>query len=190
MKSDPTTRLEVERLRRKLAHFHTAKRIIIWILIILSTYTALIAAGATNLILLFFIFPDPHLAIGVFLWVTYAAILVAIGVIFLFLFQNHWLRCPYCGARTAIMHTWVCGSCDKEHSYCRTYWKHSFLEQCARCPNKPHSLICFNCREPVVFDDRTYNPKTPAWLPDYPPVTPTPAPVEERPPKLYDEDLR
>jgi hypothetical protein len=109
---------------------------------------------------------------------------------------NVWCECEgykdY--ARTPIVSEWVCGFCAKTHpAFKFLNSRHTFLDTCVNCKARQHSIICFRCRQPVVWDEEAFRrrPDTSAWLPDYPPLPPEPEPVREsRPPRFIDEDLR
>jgi hypothetical protein len=99
-------------------------------------------------------------------------------------------------ARTPITLAWVCGFCAKTHPPFKLLnSRHTSLDTCVNvnCKARQHSIICFRCRQPIVWDEYAFRqrPNTSAWLPDYPPLAPEPEPVrEDRPPRPIDEDLR
>jgi hypothetical protein len=90
---------------------------------------------------------------------------------------------------------WVCGFCGKTHPpFNIRPSRQTFLDKCENvtCKERQHSIICFRCRQPVVWDEDAFRrrPNTSAWFPDYPPLPPEPVPVKDRPPRPIDEDLR
>jgi hypothetical protein len=166
--------LQAERLRRATSRFGTARTI---------------AFGALGLFLIHLVVPLP---------IPLANLLLPSVSVLMTLYSasqlHSALSCPECGALTRLDHYWVCGFCTFEHKTQHVLFGHTFVETCARplCGRKQYSFICWNCRQPIIFDKQAfrYDEEKSAFYPDYPSVAPTPAPVEERPPKLYDEDLR
>ena len=85
------------------------------------------------------------------------------------------IHCPLCKRATDISDKWVCGSCSRTHSY--PWLSRTFVERCKECNRLPASLICWNCRNPIMFsDDRSPS----AWTPGYPPRAPE---MKDRPPE-------
>jgi hypothetical protein len=190
MKSDPTTLLEIGRLRAHLARRRVALTVIFCIAALAVAFDISNRLNVFILTYPFLLFPDPIYAAHIFSYGVTLIAIIAFAIFTLFTFRNHWLHCPHCNSRTEIKHTWVCGMCHKEHLLWRIFWKYSFLETCARCGKVPHSLICFQCREPIIFDKNAFAPETSAWLPGCPPVALT---APEKPlerPRPIDEDLR
>jgi hypothetical protein len=101
------------------------------------------------------------------------------------------LQCAVCHAVNAPPYDWVCGFCHATHSYVK-YFQHSYLLECRDCKRLPHSLICSNCRHPIIFDPHAFHnsPKASAWYLDFPPVPEAPAKVGVSPPQHIDDDLR
>jgi hypothetical protein len=89
---------------------------------------------------------------------------------------------------------WVCGFCAKTHR--PSQWpgakNHTFLDPCESCKQPQHSILCWRCNEPIIWDDDAYSryPHKSAWHPAHPPAKPEPAGVIDRRPKPIDEDLR
>jgi hypothetical protein len=180
MKSDPSTRLEVEKLRGRLGRYQKGWVILFWMLIFefLVPYVFPIEQWLP------FDIGYGYLTLAVV--IPFALVVVAVAFVYPVNFNRCWLACPHCGSETALLHKWVCGYCDRYHFWW-TSWKHSFVETCARkeCAAAPHSLICFSCRQPIVWNDAGFknSPEKSAWLPDSPPpseIRQKPEPFEER----------
>jgi hypothetical protein len=98
-------------------------------------------------------------------------------------------------ADTEIWHAWVCGFCAKTNPPFNSGfpWRRTFLDQCKKCERTQHSVLCWRCRRPLIWDENAFRrePGTSAWLLGYPPAAPMPEPApEDRPPRFIDEDLR
>jgi hypothetical protein len=90
------------------------------------------------------------------------------------------------GGHVLTFEPWVCGSCSRTHSGKGPTW----ADAC-ECKTTPHSFICPECREPIIFDDYAFerSPDTSAWLPGYPPIIKKPN-NEKRVPRYIDKHLR
>jgi hypothetical protein len=97
------------------------------------------------------------------------------------------------GARTGIINKWVCGFCDTTHRAFKWYlWPQTVLHPCPKCRQTQHSLLCFKCDTPIVWDEEGFarSPKKSAWLFAYPPAPPVPAPaIPDRPPRRFADHL-
>jgi hypothetical protein len=158
---DPTIPLQIERLRRKMSRLGTMITIgfgslALFPILLIVPYTA--AAAPLSL----------ALSLSMTL---YSALLLRSA-----------LRCPACHTATRLDRYWVCGFCTFEHTTRHLLSRHTFVETCARqvCGKPPHSLICFGCRKPIIWDDAGFKnaPEKSAWLPHSPPV-PMPVPPEK-----------
>jgi hypothetical protein len=171
--SVPLPPLQIERLRRRTSCFRTAKKV---------------AAVSLGIFFILLVVPLPiPLANLLFPGVSFAMTLYGASLL------HGALACPHCRALTRLNHHWVCGVCTFEHTARHMLFGHTFVETCARpkCGATPHSLICWNCREPIIFDESPFKPETSAWLPDSPPRTQPPKPVvKDRPPKILKDHLR
>jgi hypothetical protein len=127
---------------------------------------------------------------------------IALGLLALYMFAlalwyfyrcREWLRslrgivCRECErARVPIFEPWVCGSCSRTNRDRRRTW----ADAC-ECKATPHSFICPECRNPIIFDDYAFerSPDTSAWLPGYPPIIKKPN-NEKRLPRYIDKHFR
>jgi hypothetical protein len=101
-------------------------------------------------------------------------------------------------AETFILNPWVCGFCDKTHPSIQMWWhwrRSTLVDPCENCTRRQHSVICWRCRKPIIWDEEAYRraPNNSASQPGYPPLELSPEPQqvpEDRPPRFIDEDLR
>ena len=164
--------LQIERLRRTMSRFARVKAV---------------GFGSLALFPILLIMPyTTGVAIPVFLVVSVSATLYGASLL------RSGLSCPMCSAVTRLDRYWVCGFCTFEHTTRHLLFNHTFVEKCARCPNTPHSLICFRCRKPSIFDQDVFSrsPTKSAWLPDSPPLSEAPPEKPMQPPRPIDDDLR
>jgi hypothetical protein len=108
----------------------------------------------------------------------------------------HVIHCHNCeGGYISLDDDWVCGNCKKtQTNTIHLPWGRTWAEVCkGKYCGVPHSVICPDCREPIIFDDYGVEkyPDESAWLPGHPPVEalPTP-PLPPRPPRHIDKHLR
>lgn len=107
------------------------------------------------------------------------------------------LVCPDCKSRTPLLSQWTCGKCFHDHIPANPPPSlplyppvPTFVQRCAFCRFLPHSLACFNCYRPIIFNRREYQEdrNTISFLTDYPP--PPPTPKEEPKPPTIDDFIR
>ena len=65
------------------------------------------------------------------------------------------LYCPHCSKPISSVLFWVCGNCAHENEP-STRWATSqlYTEKCGHCGRIPTGLICPDCDESIVFDER------------------------------------
>jgi hypothetical protein len=107
--------------------------------------------------------------------------------------QEHIEKWSRVDAENYIWDAWVCGFCPKTNPEFNGWpGQRTLIEQCKKCGQLQHSVLCWRCDKPLIWDESGYqsNPKNSAWYSGYPPPAEAPPPVtEERPPKPIDEDL-
>jgi hypothetical protein len=104
-------------------------------------------------------------------------------------------------AYTDLFYPWVCGFCFTGHPSFNgldrlLFWRRTIVDPCRNegCKHLQHSVICWRCRNPIIWDEEAYRkaPK-PAFPPGRPPrserIPEKPKPVRRRP-RPIDEDLR
>jgi hypothetical protein len=80
------------------------------------------------------------------------------------------LTCDRCHNGFYLGEDWVCGHCETRYGFFRNplHLDPTFLEQCRHhdCRRTPHSLWCYGCERPIIFDERYFNasPKEFAYL--------------------------
>jgi len=96
------------------------------------------------------------------------------------------LDCVGDRAHVLTFEPWVCGWCSRTHSGKGRTW----ADGC-ECKAMPHSFICPECRNPIIFDDCAFerSPDKSAWLPGYPPIIKKPN-IEKRLPRHIDKHFR
>jgi len=173
LKAYPELKAQLQDLRAALHNYREGRKSLVWI------------AGATALALLIYT-PIGLLALCLFvlaLWHLYRCLE--------YLRSLRGMPCLDCDTERSHVLTfepWVCGSCSRTHSGKGPTW----ADAC-ECKSTPHSFICPECREPIIFDDYAFerSPDQSAWLPGYPPLLQQEEPViEVRPPRPINEDLR
>jgi hypothetical protein len=106
------------------------------------------------------------------------------------------LPCEACGedgrlGSNTVLASWVCGFCATTHpsiSLIGTLTGTTLLDPCKNCHQHQHSVICRNCRQPIIWNETAYRKDTSAWYADSPPLEEKPPPPDTRP-LLIDEDL-
>ena len=185
--ADPTIKQHLENFRERVAHVQRIETVWRW------------CAGFVVFMILFYLAFGRPASWGIF----YYSPVVLFGLVTVYSsYVGYKLACekidcldctPSALSGAEILGNWVCGNCSKTnqpHRYDFRKWR-AVCERCKFCSQLPHSVICRNCREPILFVDDA-NPKTSAWVPGYPPPPPvleTPAVAEARPPKRITEHL-
>ena len=85
------------------------------------------------------------------------------------------LTCDRCQTPFYLGETWICGHCETRYNFLNDIGlAPTFLEHCRHheCKRLPHSLWCYRCEQPIIFDQSTYDgsPKESAYLAGYPPT--------------------
>ena len=108
-------------------------------------------------------------------WVAAAAIAGFLGYgVYLFSKDppDDQYKCPHCDAPILLHDPWVCGHCKTTHRPTLTRRKPpTWVEACLKCKNVAHSLFCFQCHMPSVFNQLKFfaSPTEGAYLDGYPP---------------------
>ena len=87
------------------------------------------------------------------MWVT-----IPIGLALIFLawyLPKAWpkLYCPYCNTPISSVLWWICGDCFHENKH-GMFTGHLYTNKCGHCEKIPTGLICPECDETIVFDER------------------------------------
>jgi hypothetical protein len=179
LRADPEIKAQLQHIRNALDDYRNVRPL---------KWTA---AGVMVMVALAFM--------GVFYAPSFILTLLALSfLLWLFFHERRVLRslrmpCLSCEGHISLYDEWVCGSCSRTHTNPMGLRGKTWAEV---CPGKfcgvPHSVICPDCRKPIIFEDYAFgrSPDASAWLPGYPPVEATPAPAPLRPPRPIDEDLR
>jgi hypothetical protein len=179
-------RQQAEVIRDNLRRYRAACRFLLWVLILYLPVDVLLLLLTGK---------------SLTLWLT-AIIFAALG----FQWYRDWRldKSPvfFCeceghnnAARQGALCEWVCGFCGKTHPRYGSFrfWRKTMLDECT-CKARQHSLLCFRCHAPIVWDDDAFkrSPENSAWDPNYPPREKKPEPParERRPPKMLKKHLR
>jgi hypothetical protein len=83
------------------------------------------------------------------------------------------LTCPDCNTKFPFNVPWVCGHCKMEHREFGRLFEPAptYVERCPRCQHRPHSLWCYKCERPMIFDMSSYqvSPDEMAYFLSHPP---------------------
>jgi hypothetical protein len=93
-------------------------------------------------------------------------------------------------AENGIRRAWVCGFCGQTHPpFNFQPWRRTLLERCKNCHRLQHSVLCYRCDKPIIWNENAYSPGTSAWYLDYPPLAPEPPVPEGRSPTRISKHL-
>jgi hypothetical protein len=71
-----------------------------------------------------------------------------------------------------IWRNWVCGFCGETNDTGSPVspWSISLLDACKHCGEHQHSVLCWRCSAPIIWDESAYNraPDNTAWYVGYP----------------------
>jgi hypothetical protein len=140
MQSSPAIRQHFHLIRRRLKKYRAVP---LWAL--RAYLIGLVAALALNLY-----FGDARHAL---LPIIPAIVLACAFFYYLAEVGNDRIPCPNCRAITKIGLTWVCGFCSATNENVLYPWKRTFCEACTNCKSAPHSVFCWRCQKPIVFQD-------------------------------------
>lgn len=65
------------------------------------------------------------------------------------------ITCPHCEARLDLSKNSLCGACGLQNETDRFFG--TAIQPCPHCASEPHSLMCPNCGNDIVFDIYAYN---------------------------------